>query len=41
VRGELSTPVIVDGRNLYDPEFLGEVGFTYYSIGRPVVNKKV
>ncbi len=30
----LAEPVIFDGRNLYDPEKMGEMGFTYYSIGR-------
>ncbi len=30
-------PVIFDGRNLYNPERMREAGFTYYSIGRPVV----
>ena len=28
-------PVVVDGRNLYDPERMREAGFVYYSIGRP------
>jgi UDPglucose 6-dehydrogenase len=27
-------PVVFDGRNLYEPELMGEHGFTYYSIGR-------
>jgi UDPglucose 6-dehydrogenase len=27
-------PLIVDGRNLYDPQKLGRLGFTYDSIGR-------
>ena len=31
----LSAPVIFDGRNLYDPEFLKKEGYTYYAIGRP------
>lgn len=31
----LSTPVIFDGRNLYDTEELKNLGFKYYSIGRP------
>jgi len=28
-------PIIVDGRNLYDPQLMIENGFTYLSIGRP------
>jgi UDPglucose 6-dehydrogenase len=31
----LKNRVIFDGRNLYDPEQLGDAGFTHYSIGRP------
>jgi UDPglucose 6-dehydrogenase len=27
-------PVIFDGRNIYDPIQLRELGFTYYSVGR-------
>jgi len=30
----LSHKVIVDGRNLYDPELLNQRGFAYYGIGR-------
>jgi len=30
----LKTPVIFDGRNLYDPALLKRFGFTYYAIGR-------
>ena len=30
----LTRPLIVDGRNLYDPVKLGQLGFTYDSIGR-------
>lgn len=31
----LKTPVIVDGRNLYEPDYMREQGFVYYSVGRP------
>lgn len=31
----LKTPVIFDGRNLYDPKLMRERGFDYYCIGRP------
>ncbi len=34
LRQQLSEPVIFDGRNIYDPDFLTKQGFTYYSIGR-------
>jgi len=30
----LKTPVIFDGRNIFDPEELRKMGFSYYSIGR-------
>lgn len=34
LKQQLSTPVIFDGRNLYDPETLKKLGFSYYGIGR-------
>ena len=34
IKSKLKTPVIFDGRNLYDPRFLRGMGFTYYAIGR-------
>ena len=30
----LKRPIIVDGRNLYDPKKLRKLGFTYHGIGR-------
>ena len=33
----MASPVIFDGRNLYDPADMKEIGFTYYAIGRPAV----
>ena len=32
--GDLRHKLIFDGRNLYDPERLAELGWTYYAIGR-------
>ncbi|WP_224999782.1 UDP-glucose/GDP-mannose dehydrogenase family protein [Cesiribacter sp. SM1] len=37
----LNNKVIFDGRNLYEPEQMEELGFTYISIGRKAVNPKV
>jgi UDPglucose 6-dehydrogenase len=34
IRDRLSVPVIFDGRNLYDPELMKSLGFTYYAVGR-------
>lgn len=34
IEKQLSSPVIFDGRNLYEPEQLMEKGFKYYAIGR-------
>ncbi len=31
----LRTPAVFDGRNIYKPEKMRDMGFTYYSIGRP------
>ena len=32
---QLKYPIVIDGRNLYDPEAMRAHGFTYYSVGRP------
>jgi UDPglucose 6-dehydrogenase len=31
-------PIVVDGRNLFDPAVMQDLGITYVSIGRPSVN---
>ena len=37
MRRLMSRPVVVDGRNLYAPERMRALGFTYHSIGRKAV----
>ncbi len=34
IKERLASPLIFDGRNIYDPDTLEELGFTYYGIGR-------
>jgi UDPglucose 6-dehydrogenase len=41
IRSKLARPIIIDGRNLFSPEKLKELGFEYSSIGRPAVGDLV
>jgi UDPglucose 6-dehydrogenase len=34
IKASLKAPVIFDGRNIYDPDFMEGNGFAYYAIGR-------
>jgi UDPglucose 6-dehydrogenase len=34
VRNSMHTPIIFDGRNLFDPRTMNELGFRYFGIGR-------
>jgi UDPglucose 6-dehydrogenase len=37
LRTLMAYPIVVDGRNLYDPAAMSAAGLIYYSIGRPAV----
>ncbi|HKP92891.1 MAG TPA: UDP binding domain-containing protein, partial [Chthoniobacterales bacterium] len=37
VKGKMTTPIIFDGRNLFDPATMAKLGFHYHSIGRASV----
>ncbi|MDP2522039.1 UDP-glucose/GDP-mannose dehydrogenase family protein [Neptunomonas phycophila] len=34
LKGKLTNPVIIDGRNLYNPEDVNKAGFKYYAVAR-------
>ena len=37
IKSELKSPIIFDGRNIFDTKKMTELGFVYYSIGREAV----
>ena len=34
VKEKMATPIVFDGRNLFDPQTMATLGFHYHSIGR-------
>jgi UDPglucose 6-dehydrogenase len=38
INQSLRYPIVIDGRNLYDPAVMNDHGFTYLSVGRPAVH---
>ena len=39
LKQQLKTPAIFDGRNLYDPLMVRQLGFEYYPMGRPELGR--
>lgn len=37
IKDSLVAPIVFDGRNLYDPSYMGDSGFAYFSVGRRAV----
>lgn len=37
VRKRMHTPLIFDGRNLFDPQTMADLGFEYHAVGRPEI----
>jgi UDPglucose 6-dehydrogenase len=38
VKEKMRTPIVFDGRNLFDPKTMAQLGFQYHSIGRASVS---
>jgi UDPglucose 6-dehydrogenase len=35
VKAKMHTPLVFDGRNLFDPQTMADLGFEYHAVGRP------
>jgi len=40
MKDRMTTPIVFDGRNIFDPQTMTELGFHYHSIGRKVVKPR-
>jgi UDPglucose 6-dehydrogenase len=40
IRESMRQPIVVDGRNIYDPARMRQLGFSYLSVGRPGSNHR-
>jgi UDPglucose 6-dehydrogenase len=40
IKARLKHPVIIDGRNLFDPRLMTEAGIEYHGIGRSILTRK-
>jgi UDPglucose 6-dehydrogenase len=40
IKARLKQPVIIDGRNLFDPRLMTDIGIEYHGIGRSVLTRK-
>ncbi len=38
IKKRMHTPLVFDGRNLFNPETMRDLGFTYHAVGRPSLN---
>jgi UDPglucose 6-dehydrogenase len=41
IRDSMKTPILIDGRNIYDPEKMKILGFTYRGVGRGYNSERV
>ena len=40
LKEKMTTPIVFDGRNLFDPKTMAQLGFRYHSIGRASLSPK-
>ena len=38
IKKTMNTAIIIDGRNIYEPEKMRKIGFIYQSVGRPIIS---